>query len=306
MNEICLIGYGNWGKALLKVMSESDEPSQIVVCTNQDRELVRKSIEEIFGGLKGIEVSNDLSSAFDKTVVIAKRAKDLERLTTEVENLGGKFQNCIITSKGFVQGGDLPNNVIKNLVEGEIAVLSGPNLASEILAGKAAVSTLASHLSSERFKKIFDGKNFRVETCSDIIGVQVCSILKNIFAIGLGIISGAFESENMKAAFIIRAFKELMEAIELFGGKKETAYTASGLGDLILTCYSRSSRNHDFGYRFITSTENEEIGTVEGYNSILVLEDKLDRSFPLCRAVGDIIKKNISLEEFKELILSLD
>ena len=160
-------------------------------------------------------------------------------------------------------------------------------------------------LSKSNYYACSNSPNFKVEICEDIIGVQVCSILKNIFAMGCGIVFGAFQSDNMKAAFMTKAFNELLYIVESFGGKRDTIYTSAGIGDLILTCYSTTSRNHEFGRKFITNTLDNDIGTVEGYASLMLLEKRLDQKMPLCKAIYDLLSKAISKDEFGKIILGI-
>ncbi len=302
MNKVSLIGYGSWGKALLRIMTQVESPSSIVLYTRQEKDLVELSMEQITAN-KNIFITNNLSDVCNSdVVVIATRAQEIANLVLNVQTLGKKFNSCIITSKGFSADGALLSDTISDIVYHDVAVLSGPNFASEILADKLSVSTLAS-LNPDRFKNIFDSKNFKVEMCEDIIGVQICGILKNIFAIGCGIVCGAFESDNTKAAFMTKAFNELLYIIESFGGKRDTIYTAAGIGDLILTCYSPTSRNHEFGRKFITNTLDNDIGTVEGYSSLMMLKKKLNDKMPLCKAIHDVLIQAISKDDFGKIIL---
>ncbi len=306
MSKISLIGYGSWGKALLKVIAEVESNTSIVLYTRQEKSFVRSSVQEITQNYKKVSITNDLSDVFNGSdiSVIATRAQEVSNLVSDVQNLGKKFNSCVITSKGFSVDGNLLSYVVNDIVNDDIAVLSGPNFASEIIAGKLTISTLAS-VNPEKFKNIFNSPNFKVEICEDIIGVQVCSILKNIFAMGCGIVFGAFQSDNMKAAFMTKAFNELLYIVESFGGKRDTIYTSAGIGDLILTCYSTTSRNHEFGRKFITNTLDNDIGTVEGYASLMLLEKRLDQKMPLCKAIYDLLSKAISKDEFGKIILGI-
>jgi glycerol-3-phosphate dehydrogenase (NAD(P)+) len=304
MSKIALIGYGTWGKAMLKVMSSVKTNNEIIIYSRQDVEFVLESARNITNERK-VAVTNNLVEAIEKSgvSVIATRAQEVSNLISELEKHGKKFKDCIITSKGFSANGSLLSDEINDFVSGDLAILSGPNFASEIAEDKITLSTIAS-TNAIKFKKLFDSNNFKTETCDDIIGVQVCSILKNIFAIGCGIVVGAFNSENTKAAFITKAFRELKILIESFGGQKETIYTVAGIGDLMLTCYSRTSRNHEFGYKFITNSLGEEIGTVEGLSSLEVLRSKFGGNAPLCKGIYDLLHKKINVEEFGRIIIS--
>lgn len=302
MSRIALIGYGTWGKAMLKVVSHVTSNKEIIIYTRQNISSVLESIES---NHEKISITNDLIEALEKSDVsiIATRAQEVSNLVVELERSSRSFKDCVITSKGFSANGNLLSDEVNHYVSGDLAILSGPNFASEIVADKITLCTIASS-NPIKFKRLFDSDNFKAETCDDMVGVQVCSILKNIFAIGCGIVAGAFNSENTKAAFITKTFSELMLLIEKFGGKKETIYTAAGVGDLILTCYSKISRNHEFGYKFITDSLQGDIGTVEGLASLEILQSKFEGISTLCTGIYDLLHKRINIEEFGKIIIS--
>lgn len=144
-----------------------------------------------------------------------------------------------------------PTEVITELLEpkGGLATLSGPNLATEIAAGKPAVSVVASESAviAESFVKVFHGPMFRVYRGSDVIGLELGGALKNVIAIGAGMAEGLGAGDNAKASFITRGPAEITRLGVASGADAATFAGISGLGDLIATCASPLSRNHRVG-----------------------------------------------------------
>jgi glycerol-3-phosphate dehydrogenase (NAD(P)+) len=233
--------------------------------------------------------------------VIATKAQEVRNLVVSMLDKDLKLQNCIVSSKGFSESGELLCDIVQEVVTDDVGIIAGPNFASEVLNEKLTFATIASS-NPEKFKEIFHGEKFKIEICNDIVGVQVCSIMKNIYAIGGGIVSAAFESENTKAAFITVAFNELMQAIQMFGGEKETIYTSAGIGDFILTCYSENSRNHAFGKNFVHQASDSNPTTVEGYGSLLRMPTAFRERLPLCKGIYRLLNGEVSIEEFERIL----
>lgn len=157
---------------------------------------------------------------------------------------------------------------MSEVVESEIknfksyAVLSGPSHAEEVsqFMPTAIVSASKNKNTAEFIQNILMNKNFRVYTSSDLIGVELGGALKNVFAIAAGICDGMKLGDNAKAALITRGISELSRLITALGGKQETFSGLSGIGDLIVTCMSKHSRN-----RFV----GEELGRGRRLDDIL-------------------------------------
>jgi glycerol-3-phosphate dehydrogenase (NAD(P)+) len=286
--KVGVIGFGKWGKALAEVLTDSG--NTVMVYTRQNcNDLIKSHSNLLF--------SNSLSKVvnFSNISVITTKASDVENIVRDLTRKNLKMEISVISSKGFSDNGDLLSNIL-NGISTSISVIGGPNFAHEIIDRKLTVATLAGDMPD-----IFSNSYFKVERSNDIIGLQVSSIMKNIYAIGCGVIAAGFNSENTKAAFITMAFNELMTAIELFGGVRETAYKACGLGDLVLTCYSGSSRNHIFGEMLVNGNVNEG-ETVEGYSSIIKIKPEVREMLPLCNAIYNFIHGQINLDQFRDTL----
>lgn len=298
MNKICLIGFGSWGKAILKVIRAANSNSEITICTRQNANDVLSSVKCIIGNTDNIRVSFDIPQN-THTAIISVKAQEVLNVIEKTKN--AQLQNCIITSKGFASNGMLLCEAAAQDTDCHIGVLAGPNFSSEILNDKLSVATLACATSTE-LVSIFCSENFRVMQSHDVIGVQVCSIFKNIYAIGCGVVAAACNSENTSAAFITSALSELQQAIKLFGGNESTILTPAGVGDLILTCYSKTSRNHMFGEKFVKNELQNDVGTVEGYTSLCNLNINIRGELPLCDAIYNLVHKIISVQDFIQIL----
>jgi glycerol-3-phosphate dehydrogenase (NAD(P)+) len=143
----------------------------------------------------------------------------------------------------------------------QICVLSGPNLAKEIGQALPAASVIAAQDISlaERARKLMESPRFFLSTCDDIIGVELGGALKNIIALGAGMIDGLDLGDNAKGAFIAWGWAEVVSLGVTLGARAGTFYGLAGLGDLIATCSSTLSRNHYVGYELAKGHSLSEI-----------------------------------------------
>lgn len=158
--------------------------------------------------------------------------------------------------------------------DSRIAVLSGPNLASEIAAGLPAAATVASRDPdcASRVRRWLARPRFRLYTDDDPIGVEVAGAYKNVIALAAGMADGLRLGENAKAALIARGLQETVRLGRRLGGRTRTFYGLAGVGDLIATCASGDSRNHRAGERMAHGERGEALlgdgPTVEGLPTV--------------------------------------
>jgi glycerol-3-phosphate dehydrogenase (NAD(P)+) len=133
---------------------------------------------------------------------------------------------------------------------GQICVLSGPNLAGEIAQNLPAASVIAADdmALAEKAGKLIESPKFFISTSDDVIGVELGGALKNIIALGAGMIDGLGLGDNAKGAFVAWGWTEVVSLGVALGARADTFYGLAGLGDLITTCASTLSRNHYVGY----------------------------------------------------------
>lgn len=188
-----------------------------------------------------------------------------------------------------------------------IAVICGPNLANEIMENKPAATVVAS--SNEELAKNIQtklvSKRFRVYTSNDIIGCEISGVAKNVIAIAVGIGDGAGYGDNAKALVITRGLAEIKRLGNSIGGESETFSGLAGIGDLIATCSSSSSRNRTVGFllgqgKTLEDILSESNHVAEGVNSVKSLSEyakSLNISMPIVDAVSKVIDEGRVTED---------
>jgi len=180
----------------------------------------------------------------------------------------------------------------------QLAVLSGPNFALEIARELPAATVIAcvEHDVRTQVQTFLSTSYFRVYGNSDIIGVQLGGIMKNVMALAAGILDAKALGMNVKSALIVRGVSEMARLFKPLDCKAETLYGLSGLGDLIATCQSELSRNHWAGMqlgRGISLTDLQSMGkTVEGIDSLPALKtlaENMAVELPICNEIYEII-----------------
>ena len=212
-------------------------------------------------------------------------------------------------TKGLEQGTDLRmTEVVQELLPGHPAgVLTGPNLAKEILAGDAAASVVAMsepHI-AEVLQRVFSSDLFRVYTNPDVIGCEIAGALKNVIALAAGIADGLGTGDNTKAAVITRGLAELTRLGVAMGGRPETFAGLAGMGDLIATCISRQSRNRYVGEqlgkgRSLADVIAEMDQVAEGVKSTAVvmhLARQHGVDMPICSEMDGVVSEGRSPQE---------
>jgi glycerol-3-phosphate dehydrogenase (NAD(P)+) len=179
-----------------------------------------------------------------------------------------------------------------------VAVLSGPNFAEEIADGLPAAAVIASEddgLTLE-LQQAVNSMAFRVYASDDPIGVELCAAAKNVIALAAGGVDGLRLGDNAKAALIARGLAEMARLGEACGARPETFAGLAGMGDLIVTCWSRHGRNRKAGELIARGSSPEEaaaeIGTVEGLTTAPVLRDlsyRLGIELPITEGVCAVL-----------------
>jgi glycerol-3-phosphate dehydrogenase (NAD(P)+) len=178
-------------------------------------------------------------------------------------------------------------------------VLTGPNLAGEILMGQptAAVVAMTDESVARRIQDIFMGPSFRVYTNDDVIGCELGGALKNVMAIAAGMSDGLGFGDNTRATLLTRALTELTRLGTALGGRSETFAGLAGMGDLIATCSSHKSRNHTVGFGLargksldtVVSEMNEVAEGIKTTRSVLGLARRAGIEMPIAEHVSQVL-----------------
>ncbi|MDA1120223.1 MAG: NAD(P)-dependent glycerol-3-phosphate dehydrogenase [Bacteroidetes bacterium] len=188
-----------------------------------------------------------------------------------------------------------------------VGCLAGPNLASEMAKNQPAASVVASHFDEviEKGQHLLKNDRFLIYGSHDLIGIELCGILKNVIAIGAGALSGIGLGENAKALLISRGLVEMIHLGNVLGGNTQAFIGLAGVGDLIATCSSSSSRNFTVGHRLAKGETIQQImdsmdEVAEGVNTIKivkVLAENYKVRAPITETLYRIIEGKMSVDQ---------
>lgn len=271
-SRVAVVGGGAWGTTLAMVAERAGTPVTLVVRSEEDARVMRNERRHP-RSLPGVTLPNALEISTDiqevlstaDVVILAIPAQKLRNGVTPIADaLRGKL--VVSAAKGIEVGTQLlPAAIIQDVLGGtsgsKICALSGPNLAREIADGKPGTTVIASRDldAATKVQNLLMGPSFRVYTSTDVVGVQMGGALKNIIAIGAGIGDGLNAGDNAKAAFMTRGIVEISRLGVAMGAEILTFAGLSGIGDLIATCSSGLSRNHQVGERLASGLALDDV-----------------------------------------------
>jgi glycerol-3-phosphate dehydrogenase (NAD(P)+) len=276
--KITVLGAGAWGTALGRLLHEGQ--NEITVWGHDKEhlsEMARSRRNERY--LPGIEIPRTirldpgLAGAVDgaELVVVAVPSKAFREIARELNRFSGMV---VSVTKGIEYDSRLTMcGILAETVPGATcATLSGPSFAIEVARGipTAIVAASRDAVIATEVQKLFNRPTFRVYTSNDLLGVELGGALKNVITIAAGIGDGLGFGDNAKAALVTRAIVEIRRLGVACGAQAETFTGLSGLGDLMVTCFSRHSRNRAFGERIGKGEKPAAIaatmpGVAEGY-----------------------------------------
>lgn len=293
--EIAVIGAGAWGTALAQRLCSPLNPLMLLAREKVLADDILKTGEnkKYLPGVKlalgPITVTSDPAAALagKGIILLATPAQHIrETLKRILPHLkpGAVLVNC---AKGIeIKTGKLLSEVVAEVAPGHpYAVLSGPTFANEVAAGLPTAVTVASSMDPDDLKRVafyLEAKNFRVYIGHDPIGSDIAGALKNVIAIACGIVEGKKLGQNAKAAVMTRGMAEIRRYGVAKGAKVETFLGLSGIGDLMLTCHSMTSRNFSLGY---------ELGQDKKIEDILKSRISVAEGVPTAKAVAEASEK---------------
>ncbi len=320
---LSILGSGSWGTALAQAFSKNFEN---VLIWGRDKKTiqdinVRKVNEKYLPEIKlspNISASTDINAVFSQgdIVIIAVPTQRVREVLEKVSNK--KINKPVISaSKGIeISTLKLVSQIIEDVLDIEkenIFVLSGPSFAKEVALGLPTAVTLAGEEKfAEKLQGILNTNTFRLYVSTDINGVQIGGAVKNIIAIATGASDGLGLGNNARASLITRGLYEMTKIAKLFGGKPETLYGLSGLGDLVLTATGDLSRNRTFGYLLGKGLSIEEafkkVGqVVEGAKTVKAIKqlaEKHNIELPISEVVYKVIYENLSPKEAVKILMN--
>ena len=278
MAKITILGSGGWGMAL--AISAHSSGHDVTLWSpfkdEVDALLKNRGNERLLSGVRlpdGIEITTDLSVVSGSSVTVIATPSTTIRSVAAQLSAYRDIGIVVNVAKGLEKGSLLRlSQVIKDEIPGaKVAVLSGPSHAEEVARGEytTVVAAAESPVTAQIVQDIMSSDCLRIYTSEDLIGVELGGALKNIIAIASGFCEGLGLGDNSRAALITRGLAEMSRLGVCMGAEEYTFSGLAGVGDLIVTCTSRHSRNHRFGKKvgegMPIAQALGEVGTVEGY-----------------------------------------
>ncbi len=326
MRNTLIIGDGGWGTSIATLLQKSKKAKvKIWSAFPQNAELFNQQRENtIF--LPGIKIPEEIiftasqKEAVDgiDLAIFAVPSRFLNQVLPKFQDIMPAEVEIVSLIKGFDPTTEdrISKTLGATFTNHNIAVLSGPSHAEEVARGIPTAVVIAS--SDEPFAKkmqmLFSAPTFRVYTSTDICGVELGGALKNVIAIAAGISDGLGFGDNTKAALMTRGLAEIIRVGIALGAQAETFSGLSGIGDLIVTCTSKWSRNRALGERIGKGENAQEIiagskQVAEGATTCVVakkIAEKLQISLPITEEVYSVIYENKKPQDAVTSLLNRD
>lgn len=323
MAGVGVIGAGSWGTALALVLEKNGHQVTLWSSREEKAEELRKKRENTdkLPGVKlpeTLEITADMEKAVKGKELVVLGVPSLHIRSTSAKMAPYVYEGQIIVnvSKGIEEHtlGTMTQIISEEIPCADVAVLSGPSHAEEVSRGipTTVVAGAETRKTAEIIQNFFMNEEFRVYTSPDMLGIEIGGALKNVIALAAGIADGLGYGDNTKAALITRGMAEISRLGMAMGGYQETFGGLAGMGDLIVTCGSRHSRNRNAGYLIgkgyrMQEAMDEVKMVVEGVYSAkaaLKLARKYDVRMPIIEQVNQVLFEDKPAKEaVRELML---
>jgi glycerol-3-phosphate dehydrogenase (NAD(P)+) len=323
--EAAVMGAGAWGTTLAKVLADAGNDVALwarrpeLADEINDTHLNREYLGDVELP-KTIRATSDPAAALTGacTVLLAVPSQNLRANLSEWSDLIGDDVTLVNLAKGIELETLMRMSQVVIQVTGadpsRVAVVTGPNLASEIAEEQPAATVVACSDSGRAvtLQRALATRYFRPYTNADVIGAEVGGACKNVIALACGMAAGIGLGENSVAAIITRGLAEIMRLGIALGAKPATLAGLAGVGDLVATCTSPQSRNRTFGQRLGKGESLEAAKLAAGGHvaegvtsceSVLALAASYDVEMPLTDAVHRVCHKGLSVSEAVALLL---
>ena len=318
-DRLAVIGGGAWGTALAQVAATGGRET-LLWALEDDVVTAVNSIHENPVYLKGLKLEPSIRATSNFSDLAAADAWLVVTPAQHMRAVLGRSpcpgKPLILCSKGIEESScKLLHEVAHEVCPtSPVAVLSGPTFAREVAAGLPTAVTLACEDKAlgEALRDRITLSHFRTYYTEDVAGAEVGGAVKNVLAIACGVAEGRGLGQNARAALIARGFAEMVRFGLAMGGRRETLAGLSGLGDLVLTCSSTSSRNFSLGKaigegRNVADLMKDRRTVAEGAHTAPVLDriaKERDIDMPLVDAVATLLAGKIGIDELLETMLS--
>jgi glycerol-3-phosphate dehydrogenase (NAD(P)+) len=317
--KLGVIGGGAWGTALAQVASTGDRETLLWALEPEAVEAVNARHENslFLPGIplnEAIRATSDLAEldACDAWIVVTPA----QHMRSVLAQAPAGDRPLLLCSKGIeASTGKLLHEVAHEACPSSpVAVLSGPTFAHEVAAGLPTAVTLAceDRALGQALRARINLVQFRTYCTDDVAGAEAGGAVKNVLAIACGVVEGKKFGQNARAALIARGFAEMTRFGVAMGGRRETLAGLSGLGDLVLTCNSTSSRNFSLGKaigegRDVAELMKDRRTVAEGAHTAPVVNRialERDIDMPIVGAVNELLEGRTKIDELLENMLS--
>jgi glycerol-3-phosphate dehydrogenase (NAD(P)+) len=320
-----VMGAGAWGTALAKLLADAGgevtlwaRRSEVAAEINSSRHN-----RDYLPGVQlpaAVRATADAAAALSgaTTVLLAVPAQTMRSNLQQWTGLFSGGATLVSAAKGIELDTLMRMSQVIVDVTGvdtsQVAVISGPNLASEITAGQPAATVIACSDSGRAVavQRMLNVGYFRPYTNADVIGTEIGGACKNVIALACGMAAGVGLGENTAAAIITRGLAEIMRLGIAVGAKGATLAGLAGVGDLVATCTSPRSRNRTFGESLgkgatleaaLQARDGHVVEGVSSCESVLALASSYDVEMPLTDAVHRVCHKGLSVDQAMALLL---
>lgn len=316
--QVAVIGAGSWGTAVadivaakqrVKLWARRTELAEAINETHTNPDYLPDHALS-----QHVQASSDLAATLEgvEAIVMGVPSHGFRSVLELVGDYISTDTPILSLAKGVEQSTlmrmtEVTADVLPEHRRDRIGVLTGPNLAKEIVAGQPAATVIAmeDEVAAQQLQQVFINPRFRVYTNDDVVGSEAAGALKNVMAIAAGMAHGLGFGDNTMATLITRALAELTRLGIAMGGRPLTFAGLAGMGDLIATCMSSQSRNHTVGYGLgkgkkldeIISEMNQVAEGVKSTPGILALADRYEIEMPIAIQVARVLYEGASPAE---------
>lgn len=324
MSKVVVLGAGQWGTTMAQVLCDAGNHvlmwgrSQELVDEVNNKHTNSKYLDENILPV-GLKATTDLREAFDYSniYVLAVPAQTLRENLTTWKSMVAPNALFISTLKGIeVSTMSRMTEIISEVMETEnIAIITGPNLANELILRQpaGAVSAAATIAIAEKVQQLFTTPYYRVYTSVDVLGCELAGAIKSVIALAVGISIGMGFGENTQAMLITRGLNEVARLCAAHNADPLSAAGLAGMGDLVASCGSALSRNRTFG-EVLGKSGSMEVAktqvakTVEGVASssaVLEIAHRVGIEVPVIEAVADVVSGSLTPEQALDRLMEI-
>ena len=318
--------YRSWGlQSCNKQNVAKKDENEIVIWTENNEKYEEykktKKVASVFDTKlpKNIKISASMEDTLENTnlIYIITASKYVDIVTKQMKPYYNPKIPVCIASKGIEESREeLLSNIVKNALKtNNIAVISGPTFAVDILNNEPVALALASKTkkAKEYVLNTLANDTLKLRPSKDMIGIQMCGSIKNVIAIASGILSGLGYSNSTQSFLINESLHDIKDIIKIFGGNPKTILSFAGVGDLMLTCTSTKSRNFSFGVIVGSTKDQNKINeylathTVEGYNTLEIVYKMLQKKgieIELITTIYDIVYNGVDANTLAKFLVT--